>query len=149
MATITTAEINTAIATALGAAASLVRTEDFDELTEGMADAPTLQVYWEEERSDPSGTADRTAFRGGIRQTDMIFHADVYVNQRANIGEDMGRLYPLKDEIDDILQAQDTKPYFGLAGIKALMQWDARRVIFSYAGVDYIGIRYFIPIKIF
>jgi len=149
MATITTAEINTAIATTLGAAASLVRTQDYDELTEGMADTPTLQVYWEEELSDPSGTADRTAFRGGIRQTDITFHADIYVNQRANIGEDMGRLYTAKDEIDDILQAQDTKPYFGLTGIKALMQWSATRVIFSYGGADYIGIRYFIPIKIF
>ncbi len=151
MATVSTADINTALLTTLGAAANLIRTQDFDEITEGMQDTPTLQVYPETLGSDVTTNTDRSTFGGGLKQTDTIFNADVLVNQRSNIGEDMAKVLPLTDQIVEILQSQNKKPYFDInpkTAIKAF-SWTANRVIFSYAAVDFIGVRFVITIRTF
>lgn len=146
---ITTAQINTAILTTLSAAAALVRSQDYDELTEGMQDTPALQVYFETHEGDSvNTTTHQSTFGGGVQQVTMTFHADVYANQRSNIGEDMSRLYTVVDQIIDILQAQKHKPYFGLAGIQAF-HWSAQRVVFAYGQVDYVGTRFVITVRIF
>lgn len=145
---VTTAQINDALTTTLGAAASLIRSQSYDELTEGMADTPTMQIYFEEWASDPTTTDDRHTFRGGGRVTEILYHVDVYVNQSANIGEDMARIAITVDEIIAILQSQNVKPYFGLDGIKAF-RWRCVRAVFNYADADYRGVRFYLTIIVF
>jgi len=145
---ITTAQINTAIKTTLEAAAGLTRSQDFNELTEGMADTPTLQVYFESWEAVET-TTERSTMRGGVEQVSIVFHADVLGAPRGpDLGEEMARLQPVVDQIIDILQAQKTKPYFGLVGIRA-MHWSANRVLIDYNGELFIACRFIITIRVF
>jgi hypothetical protein len=150
MATTTTAQICDAIESTLGAAAGVSRSESYDELSDGVTETPTLQVYWESTEEDISGSTDRTSFRAGMRQDEHLFHGDLYVRQRSHIGEDMQKLVEMKDAIDAVLVAQTDKPYFGLAGIQAF-HWRAERVTFVYGDpqIPYVGIRYYITIRTF
>jgi hypothetical protein len=147
---VTTAQINTAIKTTMGAAAGLTRSQDFNELTEGMADTPTLQVYFEEWENDiASATTDRTTYRGGVEQCQLVYHADILGAPRGpDLGEEMARLLPVVDQIIDILQAQKVKPYFGLDGIKAF-RWSARRVQIDYNNELFVACRFIITIRVF
>lgn len=150
MGTITDQEICDAIRDTLKEAASLFRWQSYNELSEGMPDTPTLQVYWETDITDPTGSADRLTFKAGMRLTQKIFHADLYACQRKHLGEDMEQLLETKNEIEAIILAQNTKPYFGLDGIKAF-QYSATRVTFNYGdpAVNYVGARFAITITIF
>ncbi len=150
MTAISIAQICNAVESTLSTAAGLVRTQSYDELTEGMQDAPTLQVYPESGLQDPMGNADRTTFKAGVRQTELVVHADLYARQRSNLGEDMAKLVTVLDQLITILEAQDTKPYFGLTGIKAFA-WSWSRVIFQYGdpGQSFMGARFILRLRIF
>lgn len=111
---ITLVQILDAINDTLGAAAGMARSESYDELTEGIHDLPMLQVYPESCEQDPSGAVDRTAFRGGVRQTYFMINADLYAQQRAHIGEDMAKLVAMLDTMQDVFEEQDYPPYFDL-----------------------------------
>jgi hypothetical protein len=54
---ITYAQINDAIEDKLGAAMGLARSQTYDELTDGMTDTPTLQVYWQRDDTDQAAPA--------------------------------------------------------------------------------------------
>lgn len=144
------AEICDAITETLTPAVGLARAQSYDELSEGMNDLPALQVYPEMGNQDPSGNADRTTFRAAVRQTELTIFADYYARQRSHIGEDMAALVSGIDAIVDELEKQDTKPYFGLEGIKAF-SWSFRRVTFVYGDpqVSYIGARFEIKVRVF
>jgi len=147
---ITLAQILNAIENTLGAAVGMARSESYDELTEGIHDLPLIQVYPESGAQDPAGTTDRTTFRGGVRQTDLVINVDLYAQQRAHIGEDMSKLVDMIDAMQDIFEAQDIKPFFGLAGIQAF-SWSWQRVVFQYGDPlrHYIGARFRLTIKVF
>jgi len=147
---ITIAQICDAIETALGAATGLARSESYDELTDGIHDLPMLQVYPESGNQDAFTSTDRTTFRGGVRQTGIMIHADLYAQQRAHIGEDMKALVDSIDAITNIFEAQDTKPYFDLEGIKAF-RWRWERVTFVYGDpqLTYVGARFYIEVRVF
>lgn len=147
---ITIAQICDAIEETLGAATGITRSESYDELTEGIHDLPMLQVYPENGNQDAFTSTDRTTFRGGVRQTSLMIHADLYAQQRAHIGEDMKKLVDSIDAITDVFEAQDTKPYFGLDGIKAF-RWRWERVTFVYGDPqsNYVGARFFIEVRVF
>jgi hypothetical protein len=147
---ITLAQILNAIKATLATAPTLARSMSYNELTETIPDAPLLQVYPESGDQDPSGNTDRTTFKAGVRQTELIIHADYYAKQRANLGEDMGLLVDGIDAMTNIFEAQDTKPYFGLTGIKAF-HWSWTRVLFDYGnqGVNYVGARFVIAVRVF
>ena len=83
-----------------------------------------------------------------VRQKEYTLHADIYANQLKNVGQDNELVVNLADEIEDILEAQDVKPYFGLAGIQAF-RWEATRVIFEYDGVRFPGARYILTLRVF
>ena len=89
---ITLVQIVDAIESTLSAVSTLARSMSYDELTEGMNDYPTLQIYPEDGDQDPSGNTDRTTFGAGVRQTVFTIHADYYARQRSHIGEDMAAL---------------------------------------------------------
>ena len=147
---ITFAQILDAIKTILATAPKLARAMSYNELTETIPDAPLLQVYPESGDQDPTGNADRTTFKAGVRQTALIVHADYYAQQRSNLGEDMGKLVDGIDAMTTIFEAQDVKPYFGLVGIKAF-HWSWTRVLFDYGtpGVNYVGARFIIVVRVF
>jgi hypothetical protein len=147
---ITYLEICNAIQTTLAAATGLTFTQAPDKLTEGMHDWPLLQVYPEDGGQDDSGNADRSSFRAVVRQTLITIHADLYAKMRAHIGEDMAALFPLIDAIQNVIEQQDTKPYFGLDGIKAF-SWRWSRVIFTYGEPEakYVGARFVFTVRVF
>jgi hypothetical protein len=149
---VTLGEILDAIESTLAASSGLTRTQSYDELTEGMNDLPTLQVYPEAGEQDPSGDGrtDRTAFGGGVRQTEFTIHADLYARQRSHLGEDMAALVDLIDAMQDVFEQQNTKPYFGLEGIRAF-HWSWRRVVFTYGDpqLGYMGARFVLTVRVF
>lgn len=148
--TITVEQINSAIADTLAAATGLDANavQDYDELTEGIADTPTLQVYWRRTRTDPTSNTAQTTFRGVVRQTSLTFHADLYAHQRAHIGQDMAALLPLIDAVQTKLEEQRTTR-FGLEAIEAIESWQADQLIFDYSGALYIGARFVIIVRVF
>lgn len=149
MGSITIAQINTAVVETLGTAQGVTFTQDADELTEGMQDVPTLQVYWENLTSDArADNADRSTFSKGVIVTRLTFHADVLVRPRAHIGEDMAATIALASAVNDVLEAQTQKPYFGLAGIQAFT-YTAERVTFDYGKVSYAGTRFILTLTVF
>ena len=146
---ITLAQICDAIETTLSAATTITRSESHDELTEGVHDTPLLQVYPESGNQDPSGTTERTTFRAGVRQTEIVIHADYFAAERGtSIGEEMGRLVNGIDAMTAVFEGQDEKPYFGLDGIKAFA-WRWERVTFDYGKVRYVGARFVILVRVF
>lgn len=149
MGNITIAQINTALVATLGTAEQLTFKQDADALTEGMQDLPTLQVYWENLTSDAlANNADRSTFGKGVIVTRLTFHADVYVRQRSHIGEDMAAVLELASTVNDVLEAQTSKPYFGLEGIQAFA-YTAERVTFDYGKAAYAGIRFILTITVY
>ena len=146
---ITLAQMCDAIEATLGEATTVARSQSYDELTEGVHDTPLLQVYPQSGDQDPSGTADRTTFSAGVRQTEVIVHADYYAAERgASIGEEMARLVDGIDAITNIVEGQDQKPYFGLVGLKGF-SWRWERVTFDYGGVSYVGARFYFTLRVF
>lgn len=151
------AEINDAVKDTLAGATGLTYAQSYNELTEGINDSPMLQVYWQSHRVDPASNTSQTTFRAVVRQTSLIFFADLYPRQRSHIDEDMGALLPLVDAIDDILEAQRVKPYFGLAGadgtgaIEAIEGWEAQQVLFENPPnvVKFLGARFTIRLRVF
>lgn len=147
---ITYEQIGDAIADTLSAATGLQRTQRHDELTDGMTDTPTLQVYWQRDVTDPQGTTSMTTFSTGVQQVEMTYHADLFARQRSHIGDDMTVLYSVMQAVREALEGETTKPYFGLAGIQAF-RWSAERVTFEYGdpSLPYVGARYTIMVRVF
>ena len=148
---ITIVQINSAIEGTLATATGLTNSQDYNELTEGMQDIPNLQVYWRSANQDPIGNTTQRSFRGGVKQTDLTFYADLYARQRSHIGEDMAALLPLVDAISAVLEAQKTKPLFFLFVIQALTSWRADQVVFEYGDplLKYVGARFTITVRVF
>jgi len=147
---VTLGQILDAIEATLATATTVNRSESYDELTEGIHDFPMLQVYPEVGTQDPSGGTDRTTFKGGVRQTEFTIHVDYYARQRSHIGEDMSALVDGIDALQNVFEAQDTKPYFALDGIRAF-KWSWSRAVFTYGdpNVSYIGARFVLIIRVF
>jgi hypothetical protein len=148
---ITYAQICDAIDSTLAAAATLADSLSYDELRDGsLQDYPILMIYPDSGVQDPIGETDRSTFRAGIRQTELVIIVDLYAQQRSHMGEDMAALVGSVDALSDIFEAQDTKPYFGLAGIRAF-QWRWERVTFTYGDqqLPYVGARFYLTITVF
>lgn len=148
---ITLAQICDAIETTLKAgttSTTIQKSQSYNELTEGVEDLPLLQVYPESGRQDAGGRTDRYTFRGGERQTEFIIHADYYARERSHIGEDMALLVDGIDAIQNVMEAQDQKPYFGLDGLQAF-SWSWSRVQIVYGQITYMGARFVITVRVF
>jgi hypothetical protein len=147
---ITLAQICNAIESTLAAATTVARSESYDELTEGVQDFPMLQVYPEAGNVDAVGSTDRTTLQAGCRQTSVTIHADYYARQRSQLDEDMKALVNGIDALTNVLEQQDTKPYFGLDGIRAF-RWEWRRVTFVYGdgGQPMVGARFVLTVRVF
>jgi len=154
MATVTIGQICNAIATTLSATPGLVRTQSYNQLTEGMNDLPTLQVYPENWETSMGSDTDRIAFVDpltgipGHRYTEVVLFLDLHVRQRSQLDEDWGAAINMADALDNQLNLEGACPHFGLAGIRTF-RWFAQRVIFGYAQVDYVGFRFTLTVRIF
>lgn len=147
---VTVAEIVDAVEETLSAAGILRSSQSFATLTEGLNDLPCLQVYPDTCTTDAASSNDRTAFQAGIRQKSLILFADFYAHQRANLPEDMSILVEGISQLDQICDAQRTKPYFDLEAIRAFSyQW--KRLIFEYNDpkVQYMGARFTLTLRLF
>lgn len=147
----TISAINTAVAAALRAAEGIVRAEDAGrgELSEGIPDLPTLQVYWQALATDAENAhTDRRTFGAGVRATQLTFHADVYARQRSHLGEDVAATLALAEAVQTVLEAQASAPFFGLDAIRAL-KWSAQRVTFEFGGGRYSGVRFVIDLWVY
>ena len=152
--TVTLHQICDAIETTLSTATGLAVSQTFDELTEGIHDRALLQVYPEScSPVDANTRNDRTTAQRGVAVTEFVFHADVYAQQRAHIGEDMAALVPLIDAITARLEAQTGSPLFGLVvgGVNVIksFKWSWSRVVFEYAEAKYMGARFVITVRVF
>ncbi|KPJ77283.1 MAG: hypothetical protein AMJ81_00030 [Phycisphaerae bacterium SM23_33] len=127
-------------------AASLVRSQTYDELTEGIHDYPLLQVYPEENTgTDWTGETDRVTLSGKHSVKEYTVHADIYARQRSHIAEDMKKCVDVANETEDILDNL-SYPLFGLACVTSF-RWSWRRVVFEYGGVKYMGARFVIVVR--
>jgi hypothetical protein len=157
---ITIAQIIDAVESTLSAATGIVRGQSYNELTESVddADTPLLQVYPEANSPQAIGgttvPADRSSFGGGtdkpVRVKNYTIHVDLYAQQRKEIGEDMAALVDGIDAIEDVLENQDQKNYFGLDGIKSF-SWSWTRVTFVYGDpqLSYVGARFLLMIAVY
>ncbi len=132
-------------------AASLEIAQSYDELTANIPQTPTLQVYPDRcpQVSVGSGT-DRVTFgsasKKAVIRKSYIIHADLFVAQRHYIAQDMKTLVEAAEEIDTILGTQEKCNIFGDINVSHF-KWEWRRVLFSYSGRDYIGIKYVFDVE--
>lgn len=145
-----------AVETTLSAATTVVHSQTFDELTEGIhsGDAPLLQVYPEELAPlvSAGSQTDKLTLGGSppVRREGYTIFADYYARQRSHIGEDMAALVAGVDAMTDVLEAQNCKTPFGVpADTVRSFQWSWRRVVFEYAGAKFIGMRCAIKLEVF
>lgn len=153
MGSLSLAEAISAIHDTLKVATGIVRTQDFDKLTEGMppGDLPLFQVYPESGVVSRGSDSDRHTFGAGVRQWEWVIHVDVYGSRRKELGQDMGRLVAAIDAIDDELAKQTAAgSRFGEIGIKSF-EWEWSRVIFKYGSnnEEFVGARFIITLVVF
>jgi hypothetical protein len=156
---LTLMQIAEAIKTTISGAmtpALLVRAYGYDELPEGINDAPSLEVYWQRVTCDATTENDRTTFGGSkaaIRVKEITFFVDYIANPRNNLAENNAQLTQGASEIIDILETEAIActlnhcPPFSLCALK-VFRWTGERVTFNYGGVIYYGARFEIPIRV-
>ncbi len=96
---ITITQIVDAIKKTLKADDGGLRAQSGVELGDGIADTPTLQVYWDAENTDAESQNDRTTFGGGVQQSGITINADVLVHERGEIGENMAAVQTMAETI--------------------------------------------------
>lgn len=152
MSSISLAQICNAVEATLSAALPATgRGQSYDQLTEGINDIPTLQVYPESGRQDATTGNAQKSFGGEIRVSEIIIHADYYASQRRHLSEDMKRMVDGIDLITNAIETQkNTNDFFGLDGIKSIGPWSWNRVTFVYGdnAQPYIGVRFIIPVRV-
>lgn len=149
------AAVNETIGDALVASRVLARTEDHDEMTEGVHDLPCLQVWPRSEGlvSIGSGAGETHKLTlGGPDQDhaimeDIEVYVDFWAAVRHELAQDMGVLVAGIDSIRAIIKAQDCPP-FGLAGVRTF-QWSWTAGSTDYAGVTYLRARFTLSMSIF
>lgn len=135
--------------------ALLTRAYGYNELPEGVNDAPSLMVYWQSVVNDRYTDTDRTSFTA-VRVKEFVFHVDYYQNPRNHLDENNDMLTQAASEIIDILEQEALGcsaagghcPPFGLCGLKTF-RWTGERVTFDYGGVLYYGARFIITVRVF
>jgi len=148
MATVSMKTWNSAIETTLSAAPALASSQDFDEISDAIADLPLLQVLiqnWYQSRD--SETAQAT-FSGVRRHFEATFYADFYVAPVSAAAQVSATFMDLIEDVNNILDAQVPFTYFGDSTIKSF-EWMAERVVIVYANYSYDVARYTITVRTF
>lgn len=141
---LTISELTAAVRDTLGAAASIVQAQAGRDITEAIPDTPMIQVYLQRFQLSTNSQTDRTTFRGGKRHKLYALNVDVYTHTRSTLGDEMALLETVLDELITILEAQATKPYFGLDAVDAFHVNDIERAVIENSNQEFSGYR--IPI---
>lgn len=154
MTTVTLGSVCNAIAAVVANTAGVIRVQSYDELTEGMQDWPSIQVYPESAEQSWQSDTDTQTLCGGVQITNLVVHVDLYGAQRSHIAENWGDTIDAASSLHDVLAAEgqcddDGRcPHFGHEGIKSFrFTWN--RVLFRYGTVLYTGVRFILQIRIF
>lgn len=146
---LTIREVLQGVGDTLESAIQGVRVDTLESMTEGIGDTPLIQVYFDSIEADiASDSTDRSTFRAGVRQTNLIINVDVYAKQRADIGEDMLSLVDMTDAVIDVFDDQQAKPYFNVDGLKGF-RYQGERVVFEYGQARFLGVRFSLTFRIF
>lgn len=143
------ADILTAVSSALAGISGIQRVQGYNELTEGMNDTPTIQIYLEEYEYDASTNNDRRSFSAGLRVEEFLIYIDIYGRQRSQLAEDMEAAVVALDLVRARLLAIQTYPFFPtVPQVKSMKLLRARRVNFTYGDpkVSYLG--YQLPLQL-
>lgn len=140
---ITIYDLVEAVRATLGQAQGVLQAQANEGMTEGIGDLPLLQVYPQSGEADNRAATDRTTFRGGARQEQVVLAVDLFARMRSDLGEDMAALTQGLDAVRRVLVAQHTKPFFGLDGPQAF-SWSWQRVSITYGQPEqkYAGVRF-------
>ena len=139
------------IETTLAAAPSVLLTQNYDELTEGVSETPLLQVY--PEGCDPVSRKSETdritlgGTTGGVVQKIYTVNCDCYISQRHFIAQDMRDLVVAIDELMDILEAQPRGDLFGNSTVNSF-KWSWKRVSFTYSGALFVGVKILLKVNV-
>ncbi len=154
MGSVSLAQANDAIAATIKPATQAPNrngvTQSFDELGDGIGDTPTVQVYPQhgDDHAGP-GEVNRGTFGGGpVRQRYWTFYIDVMAEERGIIAQNMAAVVTITSLIEDILDQQNSHPFFGLAGIQDF-KWYWDRATVAYAGRFYSGTRFVLGIWVY
>lgn len=148
MATYTLDDLVDAVHDDIAAAASLARDESQaqDEITEGIHDYPLLMTWIAENLGTSfESDTDRLSLSGRHSVKEYLIHSDLYVEQRAHVGQAMGQLLETINEIEDILDTR-AYPLFSRDYITSF-RWAWRQVTFEYGGALYTGARFSIVVR--
>jgi len=148
MALYTLDELVNGVHNIVAAAASLERDQSqaADEITEGIHDYPLLMTWMAENQgTSRDSETDRITLTGKHSVKEYLIYSDLYVEQRAHVGQAMGQLLGTLNEIEDILDNQGCPP-FGLDFLTSF-RWSWRQVTFEYGGVKYTGARHSIIVR--
>ena len=147
MATYSLGTLSKAVGTTLSAAACVARLEQYDDLSEGMPDRQTLQVYPDRNLGTTFDTdTHKRTLKTKHTGKEYEILADFYVRPRSQIAEGMDEFVDACDDFEDILDVQDC-PNFGRSEIRSF-RWNWDRVIFEYASAQYVGLRIYITIRV-
>lgn len=144
-------EICDSIATTLGAATGIVRTQSYDELQDAPGDLPCLQVYPKLGHTDAFTSNSRTTFKSVRRTAEMEFNADVLCRQRSHLDLDYSSVITMQDAVQQELEGEKTKPFFGNAEVMDFW-WSWEVMDFQRGGpggeVHYLGVRFVITVRV-
>jgi len=153
MATYSLGDIIDSVETTLSAAASLKRSQSYDELMPGVHEVPLLQVWPAScdpvsfgSQTDRLTLGDRSEGEGHSVK-EYVIHGDLYGDTRGgrNIGESMKRLVTAINEMENILDTQKY-PLFGNSNLLS-MTWRWEFVTFTYGKVEYCGARFYVTVR--
>lgn len=146
--------IDAALGEVLVASGDLVRSDNYDELTEGMNDQKVLQIYPDSENPVDSFGGQGQTHKMTLGSDPVIIEeitivCDFYARQRSHIGEDMKALVTGIDAIRANLKTQQC-PIFNVAALREF-QWRWERTIFEYGAPElkYIGVRFYLTFRIY
>jgi hypothetical protein len=133
----------------------LARAYGYNQLPEGINDAPALLVYWNSIENDHYTDTDRTTFHA-TRVKALSFNVDYIVNPRNNLAENNSMITSGANEIINILEQESLGcaadgghcPPFGLCGLKGF-RWEGRLAMLDYGAVTYYGARFVITLRVF
>jgi len=144
-------DVQEAIATTLDDALADVRVEALEDLSDGLADLPMIQVQFTGYSMDPMGGTDRSSFQGGVKQVEMNVELWGFIRQRGVFADDVVAMSEWADLIRNVLEAQDTT-HFGTTGSPRIRSFAHSTETIAWDAADnrsILGFRTTLTLRIF
>lgn len=127
------------------------RVQALEDLSDGLADLPLIQVHWTDDDIDPYGNTDQTTFRGGVKQVTMTMQLWGFIRARSVYADDTVAVAEWVDKLRVVLFAQDVTK-FGTAGSPRIRSFAIRTEATSWDTADQrtiMGFRSLLTLRIF